>query len=138
MNAAPPPHPSSDITNQLWLFVWWGGLKLSEFKTVLQAVTINPLKRCGFLVIPVLGPFWGKLWVGTPQASLLGYHWDDMMEDMLGGCLAYVHGAMWPLHDWPPLSDLFLADPYSTTANWRCVAKVPPLGPSPLGKVQSP
>ena len=73
MNAAPPPHPSSDITNQLWLFVWWGGLKLSEFKTVLQAVTINPLKRCGFLVIPVLGPFWGKLWVGTPQASLLGY-----------------------------------------------------------------
>ena len=39
MNAALPPHPSSDITNQL---VWWGGLQLSEFKTVLQRVRELP------------------------------------------------------------------------------------------------
>lgn len=75
---------------------------------------------------------------GNPSGQPLGHHWDDMMEDISGDCLAYVHGTMWPLHDWPPLYDLFLADPSSTIANWRCVAKVPPLGLSPLGKVQSP
>ena len=41
MNAALPPHPSSDITNQL---VWWGGLQLSEFKTAPKSLHVTGLE----------------------------------------------------------------------------------------------